>query len=451
MNESYKTYFMLVKKYNLSSESIRLMVATECYFYQLVNPINANNTYLIANQRIKGCDLITLADIVRNLDKLNDFCTSYYAIDCKFKIGNREEVAKKFREVLTLSTFNEKEIGKMVNLVELEEYREYFAPPKEKEKYDEIRRTSDYTYRRCDLLIGKMVYDELVENSDRLLLKKWRGITKISLEDLSRFTTTYCQFYHPKNLKRTKAILSKMQCSFNYTKMEIIQEYISGLEDLEHSPMNYDEQFCIKHNLNWQQLKTLLFSLKFVEKEDESLLDKVLFLQMEHKKRVLKRIEKLLPQLSQQLENGVYVESEKRYRKMDISDYLSQVTLNASDFRNYLLQIPMDREKRRQWENFLGENVGNSKRLDFTFGTSWDYYAANVNSITAKIAKDFIRLGMEDTFFHMPTEEERLEVYYELKKIFLKVSIQMFYRALEVKYAYPKWIGEKETEKIKRK
>ena len=86
MNESYKTYFMLVKKYNLSSESIRLMVATECYFYQLVNPINANNTYLIANQRIKGCDLITLADIVRNLDKLNDFCTSYYAIDCKFKM-----------------------------------------------------------------------------------------------------------------------------------------------------------------------------------------------------------------------------------------------------------------------------------------------------------------------------------------------------------------------------
>jgi len=451
MDESYKTYFTLVKKYNLLEESERLSLAVDCYFYQQENFVHMSSTYPIGYHKVKGNDLITLATIAKDLNKLNDFCTSYYALDCQFKIKNRQQVAKKFREILTYSTFDEQKIKQEISLVELEEYREYFATVEEKNKYDTLRRTSNYTYRKCGLLIGKMIYEELREDSDRTLIRKWKDMTNQYAKDLIYFVDTYGQIYHQEDIKRTRAILKVMKKGFNYAKMGIILDYIKGLEDLENIPMNYDERFCIEHSLSKRQWKSLLISFKYVEKqEDKDLMTKITLLQEAHQKNVLERINAIFPKLQQQLDEGIYVEDKQCYRKMNVIDFLMQVTLGADEFRDCLLKLQIDKDIIRKWTSFLEENVGRVVHLTFAQKSSWDYCVPNAASIDLKTAKNFVHPNMESSFYHLPTEEERLEVYYGLKKIFLNVPIQMFYRILEAKYGYFKPM-EKESSKIKKK
>jgi len=268
LNNEYRKYFLLVTKYNLIYESMRLVLAEKCFYIEK-NGVLEDCFYDIENRKIAGKDVIVFAEIAKDLEKLNDFCTSYYPVDYQLKITDRKKTREDFHQVLKGESFKQ-EVNRLnikssysQEIVEkLEEYREYYAKEEEKIAYDLLRRKEDYTYRFIKPLLGQKIMQDIFSSTYQDAIDKWSKKLGKTSRAVTNLIDIYCNsFAKPEEIEHYLA-LKKQNSIERLGQEKMIKEYIAWLREPYHQEIGYDAYFRKEKDYSVKYLDGILNDLK---------------------------------------------------------------------------------------------------------------------------------------------------------------------------------------------
>ena len=463
MLKEYRTYFLLVTKYNLIYESVRFSVAENCYCIEKSGVVE-RGVYNINNRKIPSKDVVVLANIFKDIEKLNDFCTSYYPANYQLKIKDRKKIKEAFYQVLNRNSF--KQVILKINnynssiqeLVEqLEEYREYYATDIEKEKYDEIRRKENSTYRLVEPLLGKMIIQEIFSSTYQDTFDKWCQKQGNSSVKVNRYIDAYLEYFASKdeieryqNLKNNIALLKREQEKKDDSYREkVVKEYLKWLNDPKNQTRGYAARYSIESGYEVRYIKVMLSALKEAPySSSKALYQEYLTVVKKVRQKIEQDEQAAIEELTKILKEGVYLEEEQRYRKMNVLDYLSKLPYTPEVLCCIINQQHYDRETYLLWKEFIKNEIGMMN--DYHYYVE-QFFTTSLEAIllSEKDVLDVFIASMEQCFETPLTKEEKLQTYRELRKIYRYIPVRLLYSVLKAKHGYFEYMDE--IKKVKKK
>ncbi len=219
----------------------------------------------IRNREYQKKELQYLAILVKDMHQYNDFCNGEFLTKGELPSPNLAflfDQAMKFPTLEAfLASYKESEKKNLLDL--LETYRTYYATPKEKEKYDNFRRQSDYLYRKTPLFVGYEAFNAYLEKKNNPTAVE-QFLTRNHLPKsvpIQRYIAKYLPYASKIELQEYKSVCSNVLLESRSTIL--LKKWYQWLTSIDIKEMpNYEQQFLENENISSRLFRIIILSNK---------------------------------------------------------------------------------------------------------------------------------------------------------------------------------------------